>query len=480
MNAPDHDGRSIDELAFAFGSRALSPVTVVEHCLARIDAFNGRLNAFVEIDRARARRAAHESEARWARGAPLGPLDGVPFTVKNNISVAGYAVRRGSRTTPDTPASESAPSVQRCLESGAVFVGLTAMPEFAIGPVTISPLTGITRNAWDCSMQAGGSSGGAAVAVSAGFCRFALATDAGGSIRIPAAMNGVVGFKPSSGVVPTYPSSAISAMACVGPVTRTVADAVTVMNVIAQPDERDRTMPPSASWRFGKPCGAGLARTRCALSPTLGLDVPVDDEIVRLTSEAVSGLRSLGASVDLVDPPVGDFRTPYLTLVRAGYQFFLRKLSPHQREELSSAVKEVLDSPPVMLKDYLLAQEACVVLSQKMAEFHKQYDLLLTPVVAASAVPADRHGPASFEHLSDRRAWAPFTSLFNMTQQPAISIPVGLTREGLPCGVQVVAKKFRDHFVLESAAALETVIAFGAMPPLANNERYTDIGFVRP
>ena len=476
MTTADHDGCSLAELTFAFGSRALSPVTALERCLTRIDECNGRLNAFVEIDRPRAMQAARASAQRWAEGAPLGPVDGVPFTVKNNLLVEGYPVRRGSRITGDGAATENAPAVQRCLESGAVFVGLTTMPEFAIGPVTISPLTGITRNAWVSSMQAGGSSGGAAVAVAAGFCRFALATDAGGSIRIPAAMNGAVGFKPSNGVVPAYPSSAISALACIGPITRRVADAVTVMNVIAQPDVRDRTLPPNVSWQFGKPCGAGLAGVRCALSATLGLDVPVDEEITRLTSQVSDALRSLGASVDLADPPVGDFRVPYLTLVRAGYQFFLRRLTPHQREQLSDPVKEVLESPTVTLEEYLVAQESCAALSQAMADFHKQYDLLITPVVAASAVPADRFAPKSFEHLPDRRAWAPFTSFFNMTQQPAISIPAGLTKDGLPCGVQLVAKKFRDRFLLESAAALESIIGFDTMPPLSNNERQTCTG----
>lgn len=466
MTGHDHESGSIDQLTFAFGSGALSPVTALEHCLERIDAFNGSLNAFVEIDRPRARQAAAASAQRWAKGTPLGALDGVPFSVKNNLMVAGYPVRRGSLVSGNTAANENAPAVQRCLDSGAVFVGLTTMPEFAVGPVTISPLTGITRNAWDPAMQAGGSSGGAAVAVAADFCHFALATDAGGSIRIPAAMNGVVGFKPSNGVVPAYPSSAIGGLACVGPVTRSVADAVAVMNVIAQADARDRSMPPDLAWQFSESTHAGLAGVRCAVSPALGLDIAVDDEIMRRVAEAVGCLRSLGAAVEIVDPPAGDLRAPYLTLVRAGYQFFLRTLTADQRARLSDPVKEVLDTPPVPLEEYLAAQEACAAVSNVMAEFHTHYDLLIAPVVAAPSVPADRHSPVAFEHLSDRRAWAPFTSLFNMTHQPAISIPVGLTGAGLPVGLQIVAAKFRDQAVLDSAGALEAAIGFDIRPPL--------------
>lgn len=451
-----------------FRSRTRSPVEVLEGCLARIEAQNPVINAFTRLDLEGARGRARESEARWHRGEPLGPIDGVPFAVKDNLMVAGMPFRRGSCITPDTPAAETAPAAARCLEAGGVLVGLTAMPDFGIGPITISTLTGITRNPWNPSLQAGGSSGGGAAAVAAGFAAFSVTSDAGGSTRIPAALTGTVGYKATGGRVPMYPASSGGALSCNGPLTRSVADAALLMNLMAQPDVRDAQALPHDGVDYVAQLGSGIAGVRIALSTTLGYAKKVHPEFVAAVRAAGRVLEQLGAWVEERDPGVEDPTPQYLMLLLSGVRHALRASTLEQRARLSPEIQEILAAPEPRLEDYLTAVEACQVLARRMNLFHRDFDLLLTPTVAWPAFAAERSYPEAFECFDNRRAWVPFTAIFNLTQQPAISIPAGITSEGLPIGIQLVGPRGVDANVLRAAAAYEAAAPFTHCPPTRN------------
>ena len=457
---------SIPDLTAAFRQKALSPVELLQAQLARIRAHNAEVNAFAFLDEERALAAARASEARWARGAPDGALDGVTISTKDNIPVAGYPSRRGSLTTSDAPMKETAPIVARCLEQGAVLVGTTTMPEFAMGPVTHNALTGVTRNPWDTGTQAGGSSGGAAAAVAAGFCTLSIASDAGGSIRIPASLCGVVGFKPSAGRVPIYPPSVAGGLSCNGPIALRVADAALALNAATRADPRDPAALPPDGVDYVAAMRGGIQGWRVALSMTLGFARKLHPEVAETVRSAAGTLASLGAVVEERDPEVEDPIDTYLTLMRGTVRYSLRALTPQQRAQLTPGARDILEGPEVSLADYLGAQERCLSLARRMQAFHAGYDLLVTPVTAWPAFPAERSYPAEFEPFPNRRAWVPFASLFNLTGQPAITVPAGLTAQGLPIGLHLVGRRGADAAVLRAAAAYEAAAPLAERPTL--------------
>src|SRR5512145_220484 len=296
---------SASDMVARFQDRSLSPVEAAEAAFARIERLNPTLNAYCFIDREGAFAAARQSEARWAKGAPLGPVDGVPTSVKDLVLAKGWPTRRGSKTTTSDPAPEDAPSVARLRESGAVLLGKTTTPEFGWKGVCDNPLTGITRNPWDPARTPGGSSGGSAAAVAAGMGPLTIGTDGGGSIRIPCAFSGLFGIKPTFGRVPAWPLSPFGTVAHVGPMTRTVTDAALMLNVIAQPDARDWHALPydPRDWRTG--LDQGVAELRIAFSPNLGY-AKVDAEVAKIVSDAVSVFAELGAKVEEKDPGFPD------------------------------------------------------------------------------------------------------------------------------------------------------------------------------
>ncbi|WP_081082769.1 amidase family protein [Burkholderia cepacia] len=295
---------SASELNALYSNRRASPVDVMHNILERIQLLNPAVNAFCQIaddalDLARA------SEVRWQRGAPLSPLDGVPISIKDNISIAGLSTRYGSRaTTPEAAASDS-PSVARLREAGAICFGKTTLPDFAHKIVTDSPLTGTTRNPWDRSRTPGGSSGGAAAAVALGMGPVAIGTDGGGSIRIPAAFTGVFGFKPSFGRVPHAPRGPFGLLSHAGPMTRCVEDAAQTLTIVCRPDSRDWYALPfdGADYARGLSCQPVPGGIRIACSPALGLPVTVDAAIDDAVARAAAMFRDWGALVQITDPP---------------------------------------------------------------------------------------------------------------------------------------------------------------------------------
>jgi aspartyl-tRNA(Asn)/glutamyl-tRNA(Gln) amidotransferase subunit A len=453
---------SANDLRKAYARGRLSPVEVTRDVLARSRAFEPAINAFALLDDKAALLVAKASEKRWRKGRALGPLDGVPVTIKDNLNMSGLPCRRGSAVTSDAPCAQDAPAVARLRESGAVIIGKTTMPEFGWKGAADSPLYGITRNPWDVSKLTGGSSSGAAAAAALNLGCIHIGTDAAGSVRIPAAFTGVFSFMATYGRVPAHPVSTMGFLAHIGPLTRTVRDAACALNAIAQPDWRDMTAMGSAPPDFTKGLNRGVKGLRIGWSPKLGQQIKVDREIAKLTAKAAQVFADLGARVEEVDPGFADPIEVLRTLWSAGAALALAPFDAAQRARMDPRLVAIaVAGEGVSGADYidaLLYQRNA--LSQTMAKFHATYDLLLTPTLPLPAFEAGRDTPADGSYGDDWTRWTPFTYPFNITQQPAASVPCGLTKAGLPAGLQIVGALGNDLTVLRAARAFERAQPF--------------------
>jgi aspartyl-tRNA(Asn)/glutamyl-tRNA(Gln) amidotransferase subunit A len=444
----------VKELHTLYRRKELSPRTAAKVALNRIDAFNGAVNAFRFVDREGAAKAAADSEARWLKGEPLGPLDGVPATVKDIVRVKGWTTTYGSRVLADTaPSTEDAPCVARLREAGAILLGMTQSPEIGWKGVTDSPAHGITRNPWNLDRTPGGSSGGAAAAAALGMGALHIGTDGGGSIRIPAAFTGLFGIKASFGRVPAYPASAFGTVSHVGPLARGVEDAVAMLNCMAQPDVRDWYALPYD----GRDCGQGLEDgvkgLRIAFSPTLGY-AKVDPEIAALVRKAVEELAGLGAEIEKVDPGFDCPQEMFHKLWFPSAAFRAKHLSDDQRKQLDPGLREIIEQSRAWdLSDFMQATMDRAALGMHMRKFHEKYDLLATPTLPITAFKAgDEVADETQTRWTD---WAGFTYPFNLTQQPAAAIPCGFTSNRLPASLQIVGRMHDEPTVLRAARAYE-------------------------
>lgn len=443
------------QLVDGYRKGEFSPVEATRAALERAERIQPEVNAFVHLTAEDALARAAQSAQRWRRGEPAGAVDGVPVTVKDLLLLRGTPTLRGSRTIdPEGRWDEDAPSVARLREAGAVFLGKTTTPEHGWKGVTDSPLTGVTRNPHDLSRTAGGSSGGAAAAVALGAGPLALGTDGGGSVRIPAAFCGIFALKPTYGRVPLYPASAFGTLAHVGPMTRDAADAALLLDVIGVPDERDWSAlgPPPGSFTAG--LRGGVHGLRVAYSPCLGGQVAVRPAVATAVRRAVERLADLGAYVTETDPDLTDPVDAFHTLWFTGAARVIQHLGPHQRGLLDPGLREICAAgESLSALDYLAAVDVRMDLGRRMGRFHTSYDLLVTPTVPITAFEAGAEVPKGSGH---RRwtGWTPFTYPFNMTQQPAATVPVGTDGDGLPVGMQLVAARHRDDLVLRAAHAL--------------------------
>jgi aspartyl-tRNA(Asn)/glutamyl-tRNA(Gln) amidotransferase subunit A len=447
---------SAAELSTAFANRELSPVEVTEACLGRIEALDAEINAFCLIDPETSRQRAEEAEQRWLEGDPKSPLDGVPVAIKDLLLTKGWPTRRGSLTVdPKGPWTDDAPSVARLREAGAVLIGKTTTPEFGWKGTTDSPLAGITRNPWNRAKTPGGSSGGSAAALAARLTPLALGTDGGGSIRIPACFSGVFGLKPSFGRVPAWPLSPFGTVAHVGPMSRTVLDAAMLLNVIAKPDARDWHALPNAPTDYAAEIESGLKGKRVAFSRRLGCVQRVASEVEELVAAAAKRFEDIGAHVEQTDPPGGDMSETFKTLWWAGAAFLLGDLPEEKKAQLDPGLRQMAEEGArIPLKQYQIATAARGAYGSAMRQFMERYDFLLTPSVATPAFAVNQISPLD-EDGNAWMNWTPFSFPFNLTQQPAASIPCGFTREGLPVGLQIVGRMFDDAGVLAAAAAYE-------------------------
>ncbi|MFZ2650662.1 MAG: amidase [Burkholderiaceae bacterium] len=450
---------SASELLQLYRQRKASPLEATRAVLARVDALNPRLNAFCFVAHEEALRSAAQSEARWAKGEPLGALDGVPVSIKDLILARGWPTLRGSRTVdPHQPWEIDAPVTARLREAGAVLLGKTATPEFGCKGETNSPLTGITRNPWNLQKTPGGSSGGTAAAVAAGLGPLSVGTDGAGSVRIPAAFCGNFGLKPSFGRVPAYPLSPFGSVAHLGPHTMSVRDAALMLNVLKLPDARDWSSLQYDPADMLDGLEQGIRGLRIAYSPALGYARSVvDAEVADSVDAAVHELQGLGAVVEQVDPGIVDPLDICTGLWFVGAWTIWNSLDARQQELTDPDFRaEALLGAQISALDVQRLMLERVALGSHMRQFMQRYDLLVTPSVAIPAFDARPAGQMRMEPKT-MLGWTPFSYPFNLTQQPACSIPCGLTRAGLPIGLQFVGPMFGDALVLRAARAYEHV-----------------------
>ncbi|HXC14212.1 MAG TPA: amidase [Stellaceae bacterium] len=439
-----------------YRKRSLSPVEATRLLFERLDALQAKLNAFCVVDRDGALAAAHASEERWRRGEPIGPLDGVPATIKDLMLTRGFPTLRGSHLVDrDQDWPEDTPAVARLREAGTVILGKTTTPEFGWKALGDSPLTGITRNPWDLSRTSGGSSAGAAAAAAAGIGVLHLGSDGAGSIRTPSCFCGICGLKPSFGRVPAYPPSPLGLLSHHGPIARTVADAAMMLTAIARPDHRDPYALPAddRDWHAG--IDGGVEGWRIAFSPGLGY-ARVDPEVASAVADAARQFEGLGAVVEQVDRIFASPRDALFTLWAAGVAALLQAYPDERKGLVDPGLSETAAAgEQISAAEWVRADLVRNALGRTMAAFHQRYDLLLTPTMPIPALPAgqDLNDPAHERHWID---WSPFSYPFNMTRQPAASIPCGMTSAGLPIGLQIVGPLYADARVLRAARAFET------------------------
>jgi aspartyl-tRNA(Asn)/glutamyl-tRNA(Gln) amidotransferase subunit A len=451
----DFDGLS---LLAAFRRRTASPREAVAAALDAAERMNGAVNAFCLLDREGSLAAAAASERRWAEGRPTGPLDGLPVTVKDNVLWAGHPTRRGSRVTDPAPATESAPAVDRLLEAGAIPIGKTTLPEFGWKGLGDSPLHGPARNPWNTATTTGGSSAGAAAAAALNLGVLHIGTDGAGSIRIPASFCGVYGFKPSYGRVPAFPPTPFAVVSHLGPLTRTVTDAALMLSVIARPDGRDITALHAGGPDTRIGLDDGVRGLRIAWSPRLGYTEKLDPEVEALTSAAARAFAELGAVVEEADPGFADPVEILETLWRVGAWLAVRSIPEARRAELDPGLLALAEAGRgIGGADYVAAANARNALFATTARFGERYDLLLTPSVATPAFAVNHDTPPDGRFGANWLAWTPYSYPFNLTLQPAASLPCGLTGAGLPVGLQVVGPSLRDDLVLRASRAFESI-----------------------
>jgi aspartyl-tRNA(Asn)/glutamyl-tRNA(Gln) amidotransferase subunit A len=461
--------RSAVDLSALIRTKQVSPVELTEAVLSRIETLNPRLNAFCLVAADHARRDAREAEIAVTKNEPLGLLQGVPISIKDVIFTRGLRTTGGSRLFAEAIPDEDALAAGRVRAAGAVVLGKTATSELGHKGITESPLFGVTRNPWNPQLTPGGSSGGAAAAVAAGLGPLALGTDGGGSIRIPAAFCNVFGLKPSFGRVPHnagFPG--FEMLSAVGPIARTVRDAALLLDVIAGGDDRDRYSLPAEAGSYLEACDQGVRGLHVAWSPDLGY-AAVDPRVRALCENAAAEFESLGCHVEVVSPGWDDPEAAFSTLVAAQFHAHWADHLPEDEARLDpTLVKFIRRGGAVTARQYVQAAERARMLWADVNAFLARFDLLLTPVAAVPPFAAGQPPPREVDGQDvSVLGWMPFTFPFNLTGQPAASVPAGLTDEGLPVGLQIVGRRHADRTVLAASAAYEAAMPWShRQPPL--------------
>jgi aspartyl-tRNA(Asn)/glutamyl-tRNA(Gln) amidotransferase subunit A len=440
------------EMLAAYRGGKTSPVAVIEASLAAIRS--DPTNAWVYVAEVESLSAARASEIRWRQGEPLGLLDGVPVGVKDLLAVTGQPMRRGSLAyAANYLPPEDVPIISRLRECGAILIGKTATPDAGCKLDTTSPAHGITRNPFDLALTPGGSSGGSAAALALGHVPIALGTDGGGSIRVPAAYCGVFGLKPSTGRIPA-PVGPFWPHAVTGPMSRTVLDTALAWNVATLPDPRD-------PYAFAAPPTDWLAEAQRGVS---GLNIAIAEsfnnigassELTAALHRAAAILADAGASLTAAEPAWPcDPLAPFMVFWRCMYAASLALLPPPFPERIDPGIQRIVEAAgPITRQEFQAAIQQRDMLALAMSKFHTQYDLLLCPVMPCQPWQAGRATPAPLPE--DDWSWCPFAYPFNLTRQPAASVPLGRDENGLPLAVQVIAAAGRDGLVLRAARAIE-------------------------
>jgi Asp-tRNA(Asn)/Glu-tRNA(Gln) amidotransferase A subunit family amidase len=458
------------ELARLIRTRAISPVEVLDAVLERVQDVDARVQAFMTLDTDHAREAARAAEAAVMRGDPLGPLHGIPVSVKDLVPTAGLRTTFGSKRTEHHVPAIDALTVTRLRAAGALIFGKTNTPAYGHKDMTDNLVAPASRNPWNLSRTPGGSSGGAAAAVAAGLGPLALGGDGAGSIRIPAALCGVYGLKPSFGRIPAWPNADFwSARSHPGPLTRTVRDAALLLSVLAGPDGRDPLSIDAAPEEYPAACAQGVRGLRVAWSADFGY-APVDPEVRDITTRAARRFQELGGTVVEATPAWDDPAEWHRTLYRAGYAAKQGALLDQHPEWVDPSLRAVIEAGrSVTLQQYIDALSARSAFYEQARQFMDGFDVLLTPAMPCGAWPYDgQPGPIDGQMVQQVPGgrW-PLMFPFNLTGWPAASVPCGFTSEGLPVGLQIVAPWHDDGRCLAASAAFEAIQPWaGTRPPL--------------
>jgi aspartyl-tRNA(Asn)/glutamyl-tRNA(Gln) amidotransferase subunit A len=443
-------------LATLIRTRALSPVELTHAVLDRIERLNPTLNAFCTLTAETALSAARAAEQAVMRGASLGPVHGLPFSIKDLAFTAGVRTMGGSfifeHRVPDT----DAPYVRRLKAAGGIMVGKTTTPEFGWKGLGDSPLTGSTRNPWNPDMTTGGSSAGAGAAAAAGLGPLHQGSDGAGSIRIPSCFCGVFGLKPSYGRVPQWPVSNNDYTTHVGPMTRTVADAALMLSVMAGPDAWDVTSLEGAPADYVGELDRGIRGLRVAFSRDLG-GLRVDPEVATLVARAAQAFEDLGAVVEEVKPGFAESDELIRGLWAMHYAGNYGRYLGEWRERMDPGMVACIErGRAYSASEYVDLRGRKIAYWDSVRPLFERYDLLLTPALSVAAFPVGRINPEHWpQHEWDWLPWASFSYPFNFTGQPAASVPAGFTAAGLPVGLQIVGRRFADLTVLQASAAFE-------------------------
>jgi aspartyl-tRNA(Asn)/glutamyl-tRNA(Gln) amidotransferase subunit A len=443
---------SAAELSRLYGKGKTSPVEVIKAVLKRTEEVNPTINAFRHVDGEPALKAARASQRRWRKGEPLSALDGVPVSIKELVRVKGWPATMGSKLTAREPADADAPAVARLREAGAIVFAQTTSSEYGHKGVTDSPLNGITRNPWKLDRTPGGSSGGAGAAVAAGLGPIAIGTDGGGSVRIPSSFCGLVGLKATFGRVPAWPPSLTGDLSNTGPMARTALDCALMLEVISRPDARDAYALPADDTRYAKKIDGKFKKLKVGFVLRFG-DHPLDIEVAAAVTKAARAFRQLGCRVEEVAPP--------FSYADAGRAFVIHWLSALQRllqlhpedrhgEFDPNLLASAKAGQRYTLQDVLNAQATRRELAIAWNLFFAKYDLLLSPAIAVTPFEAGKNLPDGPDGKANA-LWSPYTAQFNLSRHPAASVPCGLSRDGLPIGLQIAAGHYKDLIVLRAA-----------------------------
>jgi aspartyl-tRNA(Asn)/glutamyl-tRNA(Gln) amidotransferase subunit A len=460
-------------LADLIRGKQVSAVEVMRATLARAEAVQASCNCFITLCPERALAEAAAADRALAQGGDLKPLHGVPFHVKDLVNTAGVRTTFASLMHEHNVPAHDAVCVARLRRAGAILIGKTTTPEFGHMPYTEAPLFGRTRNVWSAERTCGGSSGGAAVAVAAGAAPLAVATDAGGSTRIPAACNGVVGFKQSAGVIPhDMAPDAFANISSINPMTRTVADCALMLESMAGEH-------PSDPYSYGAPARGFIAAARphgslkglrVAWRPLLANSV-IDREVLDLCERAAIVLGELGATVEPMDDDLDPVEPAWFAYASAMWNARFAEQLPRWANRLSPTLVRQMElgkeTTGAAVGQALLRRSA---LYRQVQGWFERFDVILTPTLTCTALPIEERLFEAIEIEGEpvdtvRRAWYPYTHPFNLTGHPAVSLPAGFHTDGLPVAIQLIGRRHEDWRLLRVAAHFEAVRDWGARRP---------------
>ncbi|MFP6753380.1 MAG: amidase [Pirellulaceae bacterium] len=449
---------SATQMAQAVRDKSVSAVELTGAVLDRIELLNPQLNAYCTLMADSAREAAGQADDQQARGEELGPLHGVPLSIKDNLYVKDSRTTFGSKLQEHDITRQDAPLTERLRDAGAIILGRTNSPEFGWKGVTDNLVFGITRNPWNLKLTPGGSSGGGSAAVAAGLGPIGIGTDGGGSLRIPASFCGLVGLKASCGRVPTWPGVSVGSLRHVGGMTRTVEDSALLLNVLAGPDDRDPDSLPAEDLDYVAEIGRGIEGMRLAYSPDMGF-ATVDPKVARLCEQAAMRLAEAGAVVDRVDLDWEDPYDSWKVFFYGGSAARLGRVLKEQGHLLDPGLRACVEQAVTLTGlDYSDALTGRNEFWHQVRKVYESFDVVLTPTLPVLPFPVGQDNADPFPgQPQGELQWTQFTYPINLTGQPAVSVPAGWSEENLPVGLQIIGRRFDDRSVLRVARALEQI-----------------------